>query len=373
MSSSTENPSVSVDALLTVLSEDLDVDRKRLDEIVLKRTLISTDTAHKSADSHAQVPLKALTGGRPVSDMNVVELRRLMEEHASTEEKVIPFLLRFCLGEFHYGQRATPLLPGQHPAKETVEVAPSDDTSDTHAPLSNKHNSPSVVFEAFDVLASESRFNHLHQVAGWVDLDDKEVWDRYVRDVLDGCVQSGDRVFEAGCGVLAFLSAALAFMPDITIGGCDGAPRTVRLVKKELAPQQFKDNFFVGMLPDCLNGVADESWDVLICNSVFQYFASHDQALETVNEMLRVAKKWVIIADICSTKYKHLVEGAVRTMQWTKDLPQYRTYEKSWWDRFDDQGHLVSIRHVRVKEYARRQQRYVVYIEKNGRKKNTQC
>ncbi|EER11609.1 hypothetical protein Pmar_PMAR009823 [Perkinsus marinus ATCC 50983] len=128
-------------------------------------------------------------------------------------------------------------------------------------------------------------------------------------------------------------------VPDITIGGCDGAPRTVRLVKKELAPREFRDNFFVGMLSHH-NSATFFS----------RYFASHDQALETVNEMLRVAKKWVIIADVCCEKYRHLIEGAVRTMDWTKNLPQYRTYEKTWWDQFDDQGHLVSIRHVRVKE-----------------------
>mmetsp|Transcript_7020 Transcript_7020/g.6021 ORF Transcript_7020/g.6021 Transcript_7020/m.6021 type:complete len:128 (-) Transcript_7020:35-418(-) len=125
------------------------------------------------------------------------------------------------------------------------------------------------------------------------------------------------------------------------------------------------------MLPDSLSDVPDESWDVLICNSVFQYFASHEQALETVKEMLRAAKKWVIIADICDEKYKHLIEGCIRTMDWTKNLPQYRTYQKSWWDQFEDEGHLVSIRHVKVPEYTRRQQRYVVYIEKNARKPKT--
>lgn len=47
----------------------------------------------------------------------------------------------------------------------------------------------------------------------------------------------------------------------------------------------------------------------LLLQEVLRYFASHDQALETVNEMLRVAKKWVIIADVCCEKYRHLIEG----------------------------------------------------------------
>ena len=53
------------------------------------------------------------------------------------------------------------------------------------------------------------------------------------------------------------------------IGGLDGAARTISLVQTELAPAA-KDNFFVGMLPEAMNQIPDTSWDIVVCNSVFQ-------------------------------------------------------------------------------------------------------
>ena len=55
------------------------------------------------------------------------------------------------------------------------------------------------------------------------------------------------------------------------------------------------------------------------------------------------------------------------TLNWTGELPDYRTYKKSWWEEHFDNGvHLVSIKHVTTQHYARRTERYVVYIEKNA-------
>lgn len=56
---------------------------------------------------------------------------------------------------------------------------------------------------------------------------------------------------------------------------------------------EFAENFFVGMLPDAMTKVADDSWDVVVCNSVFQYLATEEQAKQAVTEMIRVAKRWV--------------------------------------------------------------------------------
>ena len=50
--------------------------------------------------------------------MTVDDLRDLLQKKSTPGENVMPFLLRFALGEFHYGQRATKLLPGQKPAKK---------------------------------------------------------------------------------------------------------------------------------------------------------------------------------------------------------------------------------------------------------------
>ena len=56
---------------------------------------------------------------------------------------------------------------------------------------------------------------------------------------------------------------------------------------------EFAVNFFVGMLPDALGKIPADSWDVVVCNSVFQYLATEEQARTAVMEMIRIAKRWV--------------------------------------------------------------------------------
>jgi ubiquinone/menaquinone biosynthesis C-methylase UbiE len=220
---------------------------------------------------------------------------------------------------------------------------------------------------AFNVLAQESKYRHLHQVSGWVDMDNKNVWDDYVADTMAGKLRSGDRVFEAGCGVLAFLQACLDIQNDLVLGGVDGAPRTIRLIKEKLVHESFRDNFFVGMLPHAMLKVPSDSWDVVVCNSVFQYFGSDEDAVASVWEMIRVAKRWVIIADVCDKLWETKTNDLKNSMEWTKGVPHYRCYSQDFWDQFAASGeHLVSRRHVNVKEYVRRKERYVVYIEKNA-------
>jgi len=176
---------------------------------------------------------------------------------------------------------------------------------------------------------------------------------------------------------------------SIKLGGVDGARKTVELCQSDLLPnllthtgkdfpdawtkeeaalvEEARQNFYVGMLPDCLVKVPDDAWDVVVCNSVFQYLASHDQAKNAVEEMIRIAKRWVIIADVCDQKYDTMTQNRKSGLNWTGELPDYRTYRKSWWeDNFDNGVHLVSIKHVNTKHYARRTERYVVYIEKNA-------
>jgi len=101
------------------------------------------------------------------------------------------------------------------------------------------------------------------------------------------------------------------------------------------------------------------------CNSVFQYLPDRKSALDSVHGMIRVAKKWVIVADVCDERFHQETNDRVANLAWAAGLPEYRTYPKSWWiDNFSSSETLVSIRHVDTKSYARRTERYVVYIEK---------
>ena len=54
---------------------------------------------------------------------------------------------------------------------------------------------------------------------GWKDLDDPTVWHLYVKDTIGTNVRSGDRVFECGCGVGAFLSCVQSIVHGLQLSG----------------------------------------------------------------------------------------------------------------------------------------------------------
>lgn len=74
---------------------------------------------------------------------------------------------------------------------------------------------------------------------------------------------------------------------------CKWTKKTIELVQTELAPPECRDNFFVGMLPESMDQIPDNSWDVVCCNSVYQYIVDKDAAKKATEGMIRVAKKWV--------------------------------------------------------------------------------
>jgi len=292
--------------------------------------------------------------GKNLAAMTLVELAEAINQQEATDENVIPFLLRLVAGEFHYGQGL----------KEEDLAAGDAPTLVKNDPSVEEHKN--AVAEAFDVLAAEARSKnqHLHQIAGWVDLSDKQIWDSYVQDTIQDKIKQGDSVFEAGCGVLAFLQAVRDYVGPIMLGGVDGAERTIKLVQNELAPE-YAENFSVGMIPESLEIIPSCSWDVVCCNSVFQYLIDREVAKQTVIGMIRVAKKWVIIADVCDDMGNATTQSLQKNQSWSSTLPEYRTYPKTWWfNNFTSPDLLISIRHVETPTYKRRRERYVVYIEK---------
>jgi len=345
------------------LARRFDLSKQEVVDAILE---VEVDTEAKSVSSKTRYPRKSEKSGikeaKPLKDFcgekienfNVAQLREALS-HVPEDEQAVPFLLRFVLGEFHYGQRVTKLKPGQ---KKIKDDKPAELQASTHQ---------SKVSEAFDVLAKESAYNHLHQMAGWIDIDSAAVWDAYVEDVVGGKLRDGDRLFEAGCGVLAFLRSAEQLAKNVVIGGLDGAAKTIQLIKDKYVSEAIANNFFVGFLPDAMCKVEDNSWDVVVCNSVFQYFADRDQAKSAVEEMIRAARRWIIIADVIDEKYVTETQRFKESLgEASNELPDYLTYPRSWWEQFDTTTNLVSIKKVESQSYVRRKERYTIYIEKNA-------
>eukprot|EP01135_Chromosphaera_perkinsii_P002195 Nk52_evm3s219 gene=Nk52_evmTU3s219 len=294
------------------------------------------------------------------ADYDLTQFKKLIEEEPDQSGKALPFILRFVMGEFKYAQRVTRLHPNQKPlSRKSIPSAEEVEKK--------KGSKSKAVTDLFDILADENRYLHLHQRAGWEDLEDQSVWDAYVLDVVNNKLSKGDRVYEAGCGVLAFLHSLVSQHKsmNIEIGGMDGAPRTIRFLKEKMVCDEMKENFTVGLLPKGLDGIKDASWDCVVCNSVFQYIPTPEEAYDTVIGMIRISKKWVIIADICDELFEERTSKRIKQMDQYKDyLPNFQFFDKKWWLQFQDENHLVSLRHVDVPGYKRRTERYCVYIEK---------
>ncbi|CAG8708423.1 13202_t:CDS:1 [Cetraspora pellucida] len=215
----------------------------------------------------------------------------------------------------------------------------------------------------------DSEYTTLHQLAGWFDIEDSAIWEKYILDIVQGYVKEGSSIFEAGCGCGAVLNPIQKNFKNITIGGVDGSERAIQHLLQHVAINTKKENFLVGFIPDELLTIKSEQYDVTISHSVFQYM-SKENALLSVDEMLRITKPGgvVIIGDICDEEYKEETE-AIMKQHWGEDyqskLPTYLYLPKSLWKRYENKCKVL-VRNSLVEEYWRRESRYIVYLRKRN-------
>ena len=231
--------------------------------------------------------------------------------------------------------------------------------------IMNKHG----WIDVFNNLVTNNKYKHLHQTAGWKDISDPLIWESYVIDVLDGVVKERNKIFEAGCGPLAFLSIVKKNFKDVEIFGIDESVEAIRKTKTELVDNEEKDNFSVGSIPQDLNKFPDDNFNVTLSNSVFQYLETYKIAYKSVIALLIITKcnGSVIIADVCDIEMKDTTEERLKKL-WegygTSDRPSFLYFSKNWFNQFKNKNTRVKIRNVNVEGYERRKERFVVYIEK---------
>jgi SAM-dependent methyltransferase len=218
---------------------------------------------------------------------------------------------------------------------------------------------------------AESAEPKLHQTAGWHDIDDEAVWEDYALDVVqEHRLSPGASVFEAGCGVLAFLAVLKKQRGDLRLWGVDGSESSIELVQSEIAESLGvpPGNFRVGMLPKALHDEPAAKYDLTMCNSVLQYLSKED-GLGAAKQMINMTRPGgtVILADVCDAACMTVAEQHLRSHfdGYGSDLPQYTYFEESDWNQLEslDQVESVHIRRTSVSAYHRRNHRYIVEIE----------
>lgn len=213
-----------------------------------------------------------------------------------------------------------------------------------------------------------------HQSSGWKDIGAVEEWDEYVFDVIGDRVPPRGSVFEAGCGCLAFLGAVRKRHPLISIAGCDASLECIERIQMELASSAEAERFYQGHLPDGLRCIPDEQYDVVVSNSVFQYLREKEDAIRSVEEMLRIARSGgtVIVADVCDEAEREKNEESMRRL-WPSygtpgGLPSHTYFAREWWQRFAGDRIALEVSSSGAPRYWRRKYRYNVYLVKSRRR-----
>jgi len=209
-------------------------------------------------------------------------------------------------------------------------------------------------------------FEHLHQISGWKDIKTVEEWDEVTSDIVKGYIQDGDFVFESGCGVLAFLESIKRLYPNVKTGGIDAGVALIEKVKSIL-PEAEKDNFFIGSIPNGIKHFPDNHFDVMLANGVTQFISQIDAEI-WVQEMLRITKpnRHIIISSVCDINIKKKNDDFLKK-SWgdygtDEGLPLHTYYPKDWWEQFSSKSRQVTIKHVKIDHYWRKDVRYNVYI-----------
>lgn len=135
-------------------------------------------------------------------------------------------------------------------------------------------------------------------------------------------IQKTDKVLEVGCG-----AGALAQYLDCDYVGIDYSPT---LVQKHI--EILNHSVLTGEAADL--PFKDKSFDKVICYGVYLYFDNKEYAAKATSELLRVARKSVLIGEIPmrSHRTEHLLFSKEEFKDWDLSDGFYDPYKK---DRFN--------------------------------------
>lgn len=205
--------------------------------------------------------------------------------------------------------------------------------------------------------------------------DDKSLpltyWLSYVDEITKRVSASKkDRIFEAGCGAGAFLYP-LYKDGFKHISGIDYAEK-MTLLAKSVMPN---GTFYTGSITD-MGQIEDSSCDVVLCNSVFLYLNSLNDAKMAISEFVRILGPTGRIAvldvpdkvkevDAIEAKRKAVGDEAFNKLYKNSNL-QHMYYEKEWFQSIADEFNVkVEIENQNIPDYTNSDFRFNVFMSKS--------
>lgn len=168
--------------------------------------------------------------------------------------------------------------------------------------------------DGFDTQTEEGYYEAFYQQ--WHEMNDR---------IMEGCQNSIDSVYEVGCGSGVNLYMFSKTSSDIQLGGIDYSKPLINLARKVVQSRDLR----VG---EALQIEEEKQYDVVLSDSVFQYFQTPEYGYQVLEKMYNKAKKMVVITEL------HDIKMYEEHMAYRKSLVEnyeehYRGLEKTFYSR----------------------------------------
>ena len=180
-----------------------------------------------------------------------------------------------------------------------------------------------------DKLLSLIRLDGFDHSAGNISKVD---WMKYVNWIKSKLVIDGtSSIFEIGCGGGAFIYPF--YKMGHRVGGIDYSDSMIKNIQNAIPSMKF-------YCCEAAKLKVSKKFDVVISNSVFQYFPSYDYAEEVVNKMLNKAIKKIAVLDINDIDKKN---SANKLRRGTLSEEEYKTKYSGLDHLFYDKTFFIDI------------------------------
>lgn len=190
-----------------------------------------------------------------------------------------------------------------------------------------------------------------------------EAWQAYVMRRADEMgIQAGWSVFEIGCG-------AGAFLWPLHQRGCRVAGIDYSAVLIEAAQQTIPDGQWqIGGAHQLV--LTPRSYNVLVANSVFQYFPDADYAQHVLKHMLQTAQQTVAILDVPDARLQEVAQVARRQSLGEEQYNTkyqglgHQTYLRAWFQEITPDGWQVQTSPQDITAYGNSKYRFNVILQR---------
>ena len=192
---------------------------------------------------------------------------------------------------------------------------------------------------------------------------DSNIWLKYIDSILDKInIDESATFFEIGCGAGAFLYPL--YNKKYLVSGIDFSALLINKAKE--------------VMPDMIFNIMNANkldikikYDIILSNSVFQYFDDLNYAKEVIGLMIKKSNKRIIILDI-NDKDKELTahsirRGAVNKEEYDEKYKElnHLFYEKQWFKEIAIKNNCsIEIYEQNIEGYLNGSFRYNVFMEK---------